>query len=98
MLPQTLTTVLVANPDSEMRKISRPLGISILLACTACGLPTRGDVELAQTVSDMGSAVQELQQQQLDLQAQLDSLTQLVRHQDSTMRSLANLMGAPMPR
>lgn len=68
-----------------------------LLAALGCGLPTKQDVDMAQTVYELGSAMQELRDGQMDLQERLDSLSILVGRQDSTIRSLANLMGAPMP-
>ena len=52
---------------------------------------------MAQTVYELGTAVQELRDGQLDMQERLDSLSVLVGRQDSTLRSLANLMGAPIP-
>ena len=69
---------------------------AVLLAAAGC-LPSRQDVDLAQSVYDLGQALQELQQHQLDLQDRLDSLANLVARQDSTIRALANLMGAPLP-
>lgn len=62
-----------------------------------CGLPTRDDIDMAQTVTDMAQAVQELQGSQQDLQDRIDSLTTVVLRQDSVLRSMANLMGAPLP-
>lgn len=52
---------------------------------------------MAQTVYDLGNAVQDLRDGQIDLQERFDSLSVLVGRQDSTIRALANLMGAPMP-
>lgn len=68
-----------------------------LLAAIGCGLPTKQDVDMAQTVYELASAMQELRDGQMDLQERLDSLSVLVGRQDSTIRALANLMGAPMP-
>lgn len=52
---------------------------------------------MAQTVYELGTTVQELRDGQFDLQERFDSLSVLVGRQDSTIRSLANLMGAPIP-
>ena len=52
---------------------------------------------MTQTVYDLSTAVQELQQSQADLQGRIDSLAQLLAHQDSTLRTLANLLGSPLP-
>lgn len=54
-------------------------------------------MDLAQSVYDMGEAVQELQQAQVDLHERIDSLARLVQAQDSTIRVLANLAGTPLP-
>jgi hypothetical protein len=69
-------------------------GLAVLVGC---GLPTRQDVDLAQTVNDMGQAMMDLQAGQEELSARVDSLASLVARQDSTLRSMANLMGAPLP-
>lgn len=68
-----------------------------LVVLGGCGLPTRQDVDLAQTVNDMGQVVMDLQASQQDLADRVDSLTALVARQDSMLRSMANLMGAPLP-
>lgn len=78
-------------------RISRALRFVPLLAAIGCGLPTKQDVDMAQTLYELGNAVQELRDGQLDLQERVDSLSILVGRQDSTIRSLANLMGSPMP-
>ncbi|MGQ0646764.1 MAG: hypothetical protein ACT4P7_04280 [Gemmatimonadaceae bacterium] len=78
-------------------RVSRHLMTTALLAVSGCGLPTKQDVDLAQTVMDLGTALQDVQQNQLDLQDRIDSLTVLVNRQDSTIRTLANLIGSPLP-
>ena len=78
-------------------RFGRALRLVPLLAAIGCGLPTKQDVDMAQTVYELGTAVQELRDGQLDLQERFDSLSILVGRQDSTIRSLANLMGSPMP-
>lgn len=71
------------------------LGAAGLLS--ACGLPTRQDVQQAEFVESMGQAVQELQASQQDLYERVDSLAAIVARQDSLLRNLANLLGAPLP-
>jgi hypothetical protein len=72
--------------------------MAVAIACPlACGLPTRQEVDLAQTVVEMGDAFQEMQFNQQDLQARLDSLATQVARQDSLLRVLANLLGSPLP-
>lgn len=78
--------------------MSRPVRCTVvLLVMGACGLPTRDSVDLAQTVNEIGVVVQEMQNTQADLYARMDSLSLLVARQDSMMRNMANLMGAPLP-
>lgn len=76
----------------------RPALVALGLAtASGCGLPTKQDVDLAQTVLEMGQAFQDLQVAQQDQQERVDSLAALVARQDSTIRMLANLMGSPLP-
>ncbi|MCC6317410.1 MAG: hypothetical protein IT361_06910 [Gemmatimonadaceae bacterium] len=71
--------------------------VALVAVVAGCGLPTRQDVDMAQTVFELGTAVQDMREGQLDLQERVDSLTVLVGRQDSTIRALANLLGAPLP-
>jgi hypothetical protein len=91
------TRSVVVMAHSSTPRTVRVLAVAPLLVALGCGLPTKQDVDMAQTVFDLGNAVQDLRDGQLDMQERLDSLSVLVGRQDSTMRSLANLMGAPMP-
>jgi hypothetical protein len=52
---------------------------------------------LAENVVELGDAISELRQENAVLQAQLDSLRRMVARQDTVLRQLANLAGAPMP-
>ena len=67
------------------------------LLAVGCGLPRKQDVDMAQTVYELGVALQDLQQSQGDLTDRIDSLTTLITRQDSTIRMLANLVGSPLP-
>jgi hypothetical protein len=71
--------------------------VAVAGVLSACGLPTRQDVQQAEFVESMGQAVQELQASQQDLYERVDSLAMLVGRQDSLLRNLANLLGAPLP-
>ena len=84
-------------PGPSATRFRRALRLVPLVVAIGCGLPTKQDVDMAQTLYELGDAVQELRDGQLDLQERLDSLSTLVGRQDSTIRSLANLMGSPMP-
>jgi hypothetical protein len=73
----------------------RPVVLSILLA--GCLPATEKDLQIAQTITDMSDAVNEIRQLSYELQDRLDSLTQVVAKRDTTIRQLANLAGVPIP-
>lgn len=83
---------------NRIRHCRRGVAGFVALLAIGCGLPRRQDVDLAQSVNEMGVVVQDLQGGQADLQARIDSLATVVARQDSTIRSLANLLGSPIPR
>jgi hypothetical protein len=55
------------------------------------------DVELQQSLVDLQDLLTEMRDQTAQLQWQLDSLRDVVARQDSTLRVVANLVGAPLP-
>lgn len=67
------------------------------LVAIGCGLPRKQDVDMAQTVYELGVAMQDMQQNQADLIDRIDSLAIVLTRQDSTIRMLANLLGSPLP-
>ena len=86
-----------ASVALRMRLRSAYACAAAIVLVTGCGLPLNEDMDLAQTVYDMGEVVQGLQQSQAELNDRIDSLTMLVTRQDSTLRALANLSGNPLP-
>ena len=77
--------------------MSRRCCAVLSLLAIGCGLPRKQDVDMAQTVYELGVAMQDLQQNQADLTDRIDSLATLITRQDSTIRMLANLVGSPLP-
>lgn len=68
----------------------------VALGAASC-LPSKQDVDTAQAIVEMGDAVNDIRQTLSDLQAQLDSLRDVVDKRDSTIKQLANLAGVRLP-
>jgi hypothetical protein len=62
-----------------------------------CMPATERDFQMAQTVTEMTDAVNEIRQLSYELQDRVDSLTLVVAKRDTVIRQLANLAGVPMP-
>jgi hypothetical protein len=72
----------------------------IAIAAAACGGSAgiaTGDVGTAQTIVEMGEAVNALQQETAAMQAQVDSLSAVVARQDTVLRRIAGMAGVPLP-
>jgi prefoldin subunit 5 len=54
-------------------------------------------VGTAQTIVEMGEAVNALQQETAAMQAQVDSLSAVVARQDTVIRQIAGMAGVPLP-
>jgi hypothetical protein len=77
----------------------RTHSVSALLALLAAGcLPNRADLQMTQTVVEMGDAINDVRQVMSDLQDQIDSLRFVMARQDTVIRQLANLAGVQIPR
>jgi len=63
----------------------------------ACSVPSRSDLEVMQSVNDLGTTVNAMQQDFGVLVDQVDSLRTIVARQDSLLRTLANLAGVAVP-
>jgi hypothetical protein len=62
-------------------------------ALVGCALPSRNDLEVMQSVNDLGDAVNAIRQDYGVLADQVDSLRSAIAQQDSLLRRLANLAG-----
>ncbi|HVA57881.1 MAG: hypothetical protein WBQ26_14060 [Gemmatimonadaceae bacterium] len=67
-----------------------------LLALGSCMSP-RAQTNMAQTVMDMGTAVQNMQGDLQDAMATVDSLKAVVAYQDTLIQRLATLTHVPWP-
>jgi hypothetical protein len=70
---------------------------AISFALTACLPATEKDFEIAQTISEMSDAVNEIRQLSYELQDRVDSLALVAAKRDTVIRQLANLAGVPIP-
>ena len=75
---------------------TRALFCLVALGAASC-LPSKQDVDTAQAIIEMSDAVNDIRQTLSDLQAQLDSLRDVVGKRDSTIKQLANLAGVRVP-
>lgn len=66
-------------------------------ALVGCALPSRNDLEIMQSVNDLGDAVNAMRQDYGVLADQVDSLRSAIAKQDSLLRRLANLAGVAVP-
>lgn len=70
------------------------LAVFLVVGCMPA---TERDFQMAQTVTEMTDAVNEIRQLSYELQDRVDSLTLVVAKRDTVIRQLANLAGVPMP-
>ena len=68
-----------------------------LLVVAGCLPATERDFEMAQTITEMTDAVNEIRQLSYELQDRVDSLATVVVKRDTVIRQLANLAGVPIP-
>ena len=78
----------------SLRHLALP--VAVVLAAGSCINP-RAQVNVAQAVIDMGTAVQNLQQDMQDANTRIDSLRAVVAHQDTLIDRLATLTNVPWP-
>lgn len=76
--------------------LKRPM-VFALLVFSGCLPATERDFEMAQTVTEMTDAVNEIRQLSYELQDRVDSLSTVVAKRDTVIKQLANLAGLPIP-
>ncbi len=76
---------------------NRTLLLVLIAGATGCLPATERDFQMAQTVTEMGDAINEIRQLSYELQDRVDSLTTVVAKRDTVVRQLANLAGVPVP-
>lgn len=64
---------------------------------SGCLPTTERDLQMAQTVTEMSDAVNEIRQMSYELQDRVDSLTTIIAKRDTVIRQLANLAGVQVP-
>lgn len=79
-----------------MRPLRFVAPTAALLVLGSCVNP-RAQANMAQAVIDMGTAVQNMQQDLQDATEQIDSLRAVVAHQDTLIDRLATLTHVPWP-
>ncbi len=72
-------------------------GITLAAACSGIGLPSPStELSTGNALIDLSDAIVSLRDDDANIQAQVDSLREVVARQDSLIRHLANLFGAPI--
>lgn len=79
-----------------MRTLRSLVPVALLCAAGSCVNP-RAQANMAQAVIDMGTAVQNMQQDLQDATDRLDSLRAVVAYQDTLIDRLATLTHVPWP-
>ena len=76
-----------------LRSLTVILGVTFAAGC----MPSRSELELMQSVNDLGDAVNALRQDNGVLLDQMDSLRLVIAKHDTLLRTLANLAGVAVP-
>ena len=71
--------------------------LALVIAIPSCLPATERDFQMAQTVTEMADAVNEIRQMSYELQDRVDSLTTIIARRDTVIRQLANLAGLQVP-
>ena len=90
-------SLLVTTLSLDATMLKRSVLIAIVTVVTGCLPATERDFQMAQTVTDMTEAVNEIRQMSYELQDRVDSLSMIVARRDTVIRQLANLAGVPVP-
>lgn len=75
--------------------------LALLLVSPAAGacpnVSGRGDISVAEALLEIEDALVGLREESAILQAQIDSLREIVARQDTVLRRIGNLTGVPVP-
>ena len=74
------------------------VALTLLAFIAGCTPNREQDISTAQTLIELGDAVNDLRQDNATLQQQIDSLRLVVARQDTVVRQVANLAGVPVSR
>ena len=81
----------------QLWRMSKALVALVLLGAAGCRDP-RAEANIAQAMIDVGTQLSAIQQDYAILQAQFDSLREVVARQDTTVSRLASHIGLPLQR
>lgn len=88
------------RPGWQRRRAGALAALSLLIGAAACNgvLPTPSrDASQGQMMMDLTEALNQIRDQSAGLQEQLDSLREVVYHQDTIIRQLAQNAGITVP-
>lgn len=88
------------RPGWRRRRAGALAALSLLIGAAACNgvLPTPSrDASQGQMMMDLTEALNQIRDQSAGLQEQLDSLREVVYHQDTIIRQLAQNAGITVP-
>jgi hypothetical protein len=86
--------------DRVVSRVPAAALLASIVGAACSGAPSLGtgsNVDVGQTVMEMGEAVNALQAETALLQWQVDSLGAVVARQDTVIRQLAGMAGVPVP-
>ena len=66
-------------------------------ACNAASGPPKDVISIQQALQDVADALSEVRESSAMLQAQVDSLREVVARQDTILRRLGSATGVPVP-
>lgn len=79
-------------------RVALPLALPLtLVALAGCLRDPNADANTAEAITALGEELSHLKEDHAQLQGQLDSLAEVVARQDTLVRRLATMAGAPVP-
>jgi hypothetical protein len=85
------------RPRRRARRLVPIAGLIVLAAFAGCYQDPQEQLDQMQQLNDMLDAVNDIGMRTTELQFTVDSLTQVIARQDTTIARLANLAGVPYP-
>lgn len=85
-------------PRVPVRLLAGAAALLAVVACSGTGFPSpQGELAQGQAMLDLNEAIIQLREDNAMIQAQVDSLRDVVARQDSVLRQLAVQAGIPIP-
>lgn len=79
------------------RCAARIATVAAVMLAAACAPDTTAGINTAQALVELGDVLNAVREEQSILQAQVDSLREVVARQDTLIRQIANIAGVPVP-